>query len=372
MTLNDLGSAYLWGPQATGGATEIVTKEDVLDLVINIDPYDTPGVTLLPKSTANSTLHEWVTDTLSPTASNTAVLSSSSVNVGGWPEGADFDERDVLNRTRNTNITQIFRKDIKVSNTMRALNPFGVADEYSYQILKATREVARNMEVALWRQAESAGLSGTSATLARLWKSFEGLLTTNAAFARGTMLSNSATDSTSTAYPVREQDFNAMLNRIYTQGGDVDTVFVSPSVKRYVSSWGLGEAVNAAGGGGVVELQSNRGQVDRRLVRKIDVYESDFGMVQIVLDRWIPQGTATTITATATAAVGTANYATNAGRIFFLERARNRIAFLRPFRHVPLPPGGDNSRGIVVGEATIEALAEKGSGFIKLVSPIGN
>src|SRR5512139_2149474 len=145
----DLGSSYVWGPGA--GGTAIVTKEDVLDLVINIDPYDTPGVTLLPKTTCNSTLHEWVTDTLDATATATGDPASSSAGLGSWPEGADFDERDVTQRARVSNCTQIFRKDIKVTNTMRALNPFGVADEYSYQIMKAAKDVARNMEVALWR-----------------------------------------------------------------------------------------------------------------------------------------------------------------------------------------------------------------------------
>lgn len=354
----DLGSAYLWGPQAA----VTVTKEDVLDMVINIDPSDTPGVTLLPKTTASSTLHEWINDTLDATQTASGVPSATASNFGSWPEGADFDERDLVARSRVTNITQIFRKDIKVSDTMRALNPFGVADEYSYQIMKAGTEIARNMEVALWRLGASAGDAGSTVS-GRLWKSYEGLLTTNAAFARGSMLSNSASDAAATSFPVREADFNAMLDRIYQQGGSPDLVFVSPSVKRYISQWGIGTAVSAPGIG-ARELQASSDPRTRTLTRSVNVYESDFGTVNIVLDRWIPQSPQTAISAT-----GAANLV---GRMFFMERARNRIAFLRPVRHVPLPPGGDNIRGLVVGEATIEALAEKGSGLIKNVSPVGN
>lgn len=356
----DLGSSYVWGP-GNATAANRVSKEDVLDLVINIDPYDTPGVTLLPKTTCNSTLHEWVTDTLDATATASGTPASDSSALGAWPEGADFDERDVTNRTRTSNWTQIFRKDIKVSNTMRALNPFGVADEYSYQIMKAAKDVARNMEVALWRQAASAGASGTSAAPNRFWKSFEGLLTTNAAWSRGTLLSNSGADNTNTSYPIRESDFNAMLQAIYSAGGDVDTVFASPAVKRYISGYGVATAASDPTIG-ARELQTVG--PPRSLVRRIDVYASDFGDVQIVLNRWIPQSAQTTVTAPGTTAI--------VGRMFFMERSRNRIAFLRPVRHVPLPPGGDAVRGMVVGEATLEALAEKGSGLIKGLSPVGN
>lgn len=360
----DLGSSYVWGPGASASSGSIVTKEDVLDLVINIDPYDTPGVTLLPKTTCSSTLHEWVTDTLDATATATNDPTATSSGLGAWPEGADFDERDVTTRTRVSNSTQIFRKDIKVTNTMRALNPFGVADEYSYQIMKAAKDVARNMEVALWRLAASAGSTGgVGMTGGRYWKSFEGLLTTNAAFARGTMLSNSASDSSLTSYPIRESDFNTMLQRIYTQGGNPDLVFVSPAVKRYISSWGVATAISAPGIG-ERELQATQNVGDRRLARRIDIYSSDFGDIQIVLNRWVPQSPQTGITANGATAM--------VGRMFVMERARNRIAFLRPVRHVPLPPGGDSTRGMVVGEATLEALAEKGSGLIKGVSPVAN
>jgi hypothetical protein len=72
------------------------------------------------------------------------------------------------------------------------------------------------------------------------------------------------------------------------------------------------------------------------------VYESDFGLIQVVLDRWVPQGT----TATATT--------NSAGRAFFIESSLVRVAFLRPIKHVPLPPSGDSARGMVLGELTLE------------------
>lgn len=324
-------------------------KEDVLDMVINIDPFDTPFTTTAPKTTASLTTHEWLQDTL-PTTS-----------TAGAAEGADFGTPDMSGRSRITNITQIFRQDIQVTNTQRAVRPFGIKDEYAYQIMKATRAIARNIENTVFSTAASAAVTG-SAGSARTLVGLEGFYTTNAPWARGTALGNSATDSTATSYPVLEGDFNAMLELIYTQGGNPDAVYVSPAVKRIVSKYGGARTeTGAEASTGFLALRRDISAAERRLVRAINVYGSDFGDIQIVLDRWVPQSPQTAATA-----IGAANLV---GRMYFVERARNRLAFLRPVKHVPIASVGDATRGIVLGELTLEVLAEKGSGMIKAVSP---
>ena len=361
-----LGTSYIWGPGA--GGAQVVTREDVLDLVINIDPFDTPFITLAPKTTAGSTLHEWVQDALDATATATGGGATGAA-VGGWIEGGDFSERTLSSRNRITNVCQIFRKDIKVSNTMRALNPFGVADEYAYQVMRATREIARNMEVAAWRQTSAAGNTAD----ARLWRSLEGFYGsasgTNSAYSRGTALTNSASDATNASYPLREQDFNPALQVAYENGGNPDHVFVSPPVKRYISQYGTGRAISGELVG-TTELQRLGQQSDRRLTRAINVYESDFGMINIVLDRWVPKSNKPDATISSTATASITGFM--AGRAAFLEMSRNRLAFLRPIRNVSLPPGGDNTRGLVVGEATLEVLSEKSGTFVIGLSNAGN
>lgn len=367
-----LGSSYLWGP-GVGGA-QVVTKEDVLDLVINIDPYDTPFVTMAPKTTCQSTVHEWVQDSLDATATASATVSTTGTAIGAWNEGGDFYERQLSSRNRITNVCQIFRKDIKISNTMRALNPFGVADEYGYQIMRAAKEIARNMEAAVWRGASASGDAAGNTADARLLKSLEGFYGsgygTNSAYARGTKLSNSSANAPSTIFPLRESDFNAALQVAYEAGGNPDHAFVSPSVKRYISQYGVGwTTTDAASLVGQNEMTRNIMAAERRLVRAVNIYESDFGIINIVLDRWVPKSTSTLATASAT---GSALSGLMMGRVAFLEMARNRVAYLRPVRHVPLPPGGDSTRGMVLGEATLEVLAEKGGIFVVGVANVGN
>ena len=73
-----------------------------------------------------------------------------------------------------------------------------------------------------------------------------------------------------------------------------------------------------------------------------------------MLDRWVPESTnITTATASAT---------NTGGQMFFLSRAINRLAWLRPVHHELVGKRGDSVAGLVVGEVTLEVLNEKANG----------
>ncbi len=112
-------TTYLAGFGPGGSSSN---KEDVLDMIINIDPYDTPFTTSAPKTQARLTTHEWLNDTLEATSTAGAI------------EGADHVGVSAAVRTRITNHTQIFRKDISVSRTQRVVLTAGRRDEYAYQL----------------------------------------------------------------------------------------------------------------------------------------------------------------------------------------------------------------------------------------------
>ena len=120
----------------------------------------------------------------------------------------------------------------------------------------------------------------------------------------------------------------------------------SPKVKRQVSAFTVPGAAQGT------PHARNIAAVDKKLVGAIDFYDSDFGLIQIVLDRWVPESTNTT-TATASATA-------TGGQMFFLSRAINRIAWLRPVHHELIGKRGDSVAGYVVGECTLEVLAEHG------------
>lgn len=103
--------AYGYGIAAGVGAN----REDLLDLISNISPYDTPFVTSAPKVRANGVLHQWLIDTLAATS------TAGAIEGDDWTYTAYTTTRP----SRLTNYTQIFRKDISVSETQRAVNSAG-------------------------------------------------------------------------------------------------------------------------------------------------------------------------------------------------------------------------------------------------------
>ena len=104
---------YGFGFLAGAGAN----REDLLDSIEQLDPSDTPCFNLMPKVTARHTVHEFLTDTLNATS------------TAGGIEGGDWNFSTATTRpVRLLNYTQIFRKDIAISETQRAVNPAGMAD----------------------------------------------------------------------------------------------------------------------------------------------------------------------------------------------------------------------------------------------------
>jgi hypothetical protein len=317
---------------ATGAG---VNREDLLDQITNVDPYDTPWVTQAPKVGCNHVYHEWPKDTL------------GAVTTDGAVEGADWTYDTTTTPTREYNITMILRQDLGISETQRHVNPAGFKDAYAYEIQKATKRLAVKLEKAVFAHTTSA--SGASAT-ARQMKSLQDFITTNTAFAGAQGSTASAVGSAGYDGQMCANDFNAMLEKIYVAGGNPEQVYVSPKVKRQISLFTTGGQTQ----------NRNIAAIDKKLVSAIDFYDSDFGLIQIVLDRWVPEST--------NAATATANATATGGQVFFLQRSMNRLAWLRPMQHMLVGKRGDSVAGLVVGEVTLEVLNEKANGRILSVN----
>jgi hypothetical protein len=298
-----------------------VNKEDLLEQITNVDPWDTPWTSQAPKVTCQHVYHQWLKDTL------------GTVTTDGAVEGADYSYDASTTPAREFNVTMILRQDIGVSETQRAVNAAGFKDAYAYEIQKAVKRLAIKLEkVAFAELTTATGASGT----ARVMRGFQYFITTNTAYATGGDATHDGVLSST--------DFNDMLNQIYSSGGNPEQVYVSPKIKRQISAFTL------------TQQNRNIAAVDKRLVSAIDFYDSDFGLIQVVLDRWVPESSnSTTASASATA---------TGGQLFFLQRNMNRLAWLRPMAHQLVGKRGDSVAGIVVGEVTLEVLNEKAEGRI--------
>lgn len=285
----------------TGDATMV---DDVTDFVTNIDYESTPFYSSIGESQATNTLHEWLVDGYDASAHNAAI------------EGNDVSFTDLTQPTRSNNIVQLFQKDVRVSNTQQRVAHYGMNDPYTYQLNKKMKELARDIERALIAGTRASGNSG----VARQLNGAIALVTTNkTARASGTSLS--------------ETEFNDMLQTIYDSGTDVsvDKVFTGATLKRAISGYTGGATKN-------VDAE------DKKVWNTVGLYESDFGVHMIHLEREIPN-------------------TANAKGILGVDSAKWRVAYLtngRP-QHIPLATIGSAKRGMVETELTLEALNEGSS-----------
>lgn len=299
-TIYDNTNAYT---SFLGGTRSNVTHEDLLDVITNLDrEMETPFVTMAPKTTARDTAHSWMTETLQATSTAGAV------------EGAVFSPGVLNYRTRIENICQIYSKSIQVSNTLRAINPAGVSDEYTHQIDLALQEIKRNIEASVFKIA-TGGVTGTS-SVARELKGLRG-------FAGTAGVNMGAGLSTGLVLDLHQS--------VFQNGGSPNVMYVSPGVKR---AWSALVATANAWGYRNINASENKG------ILAIDMFESDFGVIGVIPDRFIPQSTASSASAA----------------LFLFNKSQVRLAQLRPVKVLPMGIEGDRTGSLMVGELTLEVL----------------
>ena len=332
--------AIIPGAEHTADHLTTTIREDLSDVITMISPYDTPFFSMLQSVAATSTKHEWIRDSL------------TTVDAGGALEGDQFSGATLADPTRANNHTQILRKDFAVTGTNEAVTHAGMASQFSYQMMKALRELARNTEQALLCQKD-AGTPAGSTTAARTMNGlYHEILDADVAVTADNFLFDvsATTDGTgapgtATALALTEAKFNTLLQRMWTAGVAPDTILASPAAKKDITAY-AGSSI----------ARFNVGKND--LVSNVMRYESDFGTVDVILERFGPTGHATTANGATGLIVGAAGSKT----AFALERQHLRKATLRPTVAERLPKSGDSERGMVLHELTLEVAAVGAAG----------
>jgi len=284
--------------------TATAIREDLLDVIVNISPTETPMLSGFKKSKANATLHEWLNDTL------------GTANAGRVAEGATFSSPTLSARTRVGNYCQINREGFEVSDTLDAVDRAGVkGGEYEYQMAKALKIMARAMEVDIVSGVSAAGAAAGTARQTRGVLSF---ISTNSE-------TGSATPATEA---LSETLYNNNLQTIYNAGGNPDTTYANGWQKRKISAFTASQTRN-------IEASS------KKLIASVDVYESDFGMQRIILDRYM-----------------------DTDKIVQAQKDMWGIAMLRPVKHTPIAKVGSSRRGMVEAEWCVVSMNEAASGKV--------
>jgi len=294
-------------------------REDLVDVIYNVSPEDTPILSAIPRTTAKSTKHEWQLDSLATPATN-AVIEGDEATVDAMSA-----------TTRAFNYCQISDKVIAVSGTQAAVDAAGRADEMAYQIAKKSKELKKDMEFDLIEpNVQAVG----SATAARELGSIPTWLKTNGdAGTSGTLSTGSGTDlpGSGTDRDLTEAILKTVIKEVYSSGGDMDMLVCPPSVKQTISGFNANT--------------TRFGPADKKTeFAAIDVYSSDFGDLKIVPNR---------VMAT-----------TDAKDVFIIQRDMLATAYLRDFMIQDLSKTGDSDKKQLLCEYTLEVRNEAAHGII--------
>jgi len=304
--------------QATGTTDTydlVGLAEDVEDVIFDISPTDTPLMSMAKRKKATAVNHQWQTDALAAAAANRAI------------EGDDSTYATVSATTLLSNYCQISKKTVMVSGTADAVRKYGRKEEFAYQIAKRGKELKRDIEVALVQnQVSSAGGSGTARSSAGIEVMIAGNRILGTGNTTGTTpgyaggVWGAVTDGT--AATMLESDLVSALEAAWVDGGDPSKIMVNSTLKKRISSFA---GASSYAGVTVNQPRSAQGVV----VGGVDLYISDFGEHQVVLNRFM-----------------------RAGTLLAIDPDYVSMAFLRPIKFEERAKTGDATRGELVTEFT--------------------
>ena len=225
---------------------------------------------------------------------DTVIGIGSALAEGSAPPAAR-----AVDRVDRYNYTQIFGPvAVQVSGSEQVVQKYGlVGTEFDHQVANRIKELSIQVEQALINGIPSAG----SGTVGRTMGGFANYISTNV-------------DSTTTT--LSDSAILTQMQACFDAGGNPDRLILGSKQKRVVSGLDNGNIR--------YQQQTNvRGQV-------VEFYDSDYGRVSIILDRWCLTNQA-----------------------FLISREQATIMSLRPMVFEMLAKTGDSVQGQVVAEKSL-------------------
>ena len=283
-------------------------REDLSDVIYDISPTDTPFMSSIAgKGSVSNTLFEWQTEALA-----SAVINNYHV------EGADAGTAATTVTARVTNQTQISKKVVEVSGSHEAVNNAGKKSELAHQLAKASKELKRDMEGSLL--ANNAAAAG-NATTARETRGAAHFITTN--------VTDAGTSGTHAA--MVEADVLAAAEAVWTAGGEASTILLGATNKKLITAMsGRADSVRS--------VSDNNTTIQNA----VDVYVSDFGTYNIVMDRFCDQ-----------------DY------VYFLDHDMWSVDYLRDFQTVDIARAGDGEKKMLLVEYGLRCGNEAANATIR-------
>lgn len=267
----------------------------------------------MKRTKATATYHEWLTDTL-------AAPNPLNADI----QGDDASPIAITPATRLGNYTQISDKTAAVAGTNEAVDSAANVAKLGYVILKKVKELKRDTEASLFdnhaRVAPTTTVAGVSAGIpawleSNIVQGAGGVAPTG----NGTNTRTAGTAAALTEAMVK----SALLSTFQNTGEIPKLAFAYPTQKQEMSAF-------QGNGTRFVEIAG------KKLNTAFEVYGSDFGDVTIIPSIFQAAGTIT-----------------------FVNPKYMKLAYLRPFRRVPLAVTGDSKKVQLLQEWTLEMSNQK-------------
>ena len=303
-------------------ATAIGQREDLIDVIYQISPTETPLLSTLARTKATAVYHEWQTDSLAAaTTANAAV------------EGADAVSATISPTTRLGNYCQIVQKAIQISGTMEAINKAGRKSEKAYQLSKAAAELKRDMETII-----SANQGRDSASPRKLGAILSWLKTNTS---KGTSGTDPTTIGVSTRSDGATRTFTETLLRdviksCYDSGGNPTMLVMNSGLKQKFSAFA----------GVAAQRYMAPGDQPTTIIGAAEIYMGDFGQISIVPDRFMRTRDA-----------------------LLIDPEYMALSYLRPFQTNDLAKTGDSEKTQLLCEFTLEMRNEAASAIVADLNP---
>ncbi len=304
-------------------------REDLANYISNISRDMTPFLSSIGKGKATSITHSWSTDTLQTAGPNSQT------------EGSTFAASASPTVQKLTNDTQIFTKGIQVSGTLESVDKAGRTE-------KRGKEMMRDLEFALVSSqvkgtASAAAVTAGHTSGAVLMGGYQSFCTTSGAVAAtGTLDATKGTGNgtnvpaitgSTTAGAFSLDDINSVLEAINGETSAAPSKVMMSTANKVKFS----DMVNTGTGTNVRRNIDDKGA----LRQSVDMYESDFGDVEIVH-----------------------NYLMGDSEVFIYDPSLMSVNTLRPAHLRNINEDGDSLRSYMVQEVTFEAKSPTGNGII--------
>ena len=140
-------------PKVTNAFTTynaVGNREDLSNVIYNIDPFDTPVMSAIRRRNVKNRLFDWQTEFL-PNVAPTVVPGTGAMDpaTNAQFEGFALAPSAAQPTIRQNNVTQIAKRDATISGSQEESDAAGKGSEMSHQMAMASKVLKSDMETAI-------------------------------------------------------------------------------------------------------------------------------------------------------------------------------------------------------------------------------